>query len=109
MRIFLWLIGYAYFAFCLQMIAGKTGNTEDSWMAWIPIVNIYLLCKMAGMPGWWVLLFFIPLVNIVIIVLVWMEIASALGKSNLLGLLMIIPFVNLIVLGYLAFSERSFV
>jgi len=98
------LCAYVYIAFCLQTIAKKT-NTPDAWLAWIPIVNLYLMCKIAGRPGWWVILFFIPFVNIVIMVVVWMGIAKACNQAEWLGILMIIPIVNLIVPGFLAFSE----
>jgi len=42
---------YAYSAFCIQTISNKTG-TENSWFAWVPILNIYLLLKVAQKPGW---------------------------------------------------------
>jgi uncharacterized membrane protein len=99
-----WLILYVYLAICLMVIANKT-NTPNSWLAWIPVANIYLMCKVAGKPGWWVILFFIPFVNIVIGIIVWMKIAEARKKPGWVGILMIIPFVNLIIPGYLAFSD----
>ncbi len=91
-------------SYALQTIANKT-NTSNGWLAWIPIANIYLMCKIAGKPGWWLVLFIIPLVNIVITILVWMEIAKARGKEGWLGLLMLIPVVNFIIPGYLAFTD----
>ncbi len=39
----IWLAIYAYFAFSLMTIANKTG-TENSWYAWIPILNVVLMC-----------------------------------------------------------------
>lgn len=101
---FLGFAGYAYVAFTLQTIAGKT-NTPNKWFAWIPILNIYLMCKIAGKPGWWLILFLIPFVNIVINVIVWMNIAKARNKPRWLGILMLIPLVNFIFLTYIAFSE----
>jgi hypothetical protein len=87
-----------------MVIANKT-NTENSWLAWIPIANLYLICKIAGKPGWWVILFLIPLVNIVISIIIWMKIAEMRGKPSWLGILWIIPPIGLIVVGYLAFSD----
>jgi len=101
-----WIISiaiYVYLAICLQTIARKTG-TEHGWLAWIPIANAYLMCKVAGKPGWWLLLFFIPIVNIIFMVIVWMGIAEARDKKGWLGILMIVPIANLIIPGYLAFS-----
>jgi hypothetical protein len=102
-----WLIllaTYAYFAFSIQIIANKTG-TPNGWMAWVPILNAVLLCNIGDKPIWWVLLMFIPLVNFVITVMLWMAVSEARQKSPWLGILMILPFLNLIIPGYLAFSE----
>jgi len=104
---FSFLIGiaiYVYVAYSIMVIANRT-NTENSWFAWVPILNLYLLCKIADKPGWWVILFLIPLVNIVISIIVWMRIAEKMGKPSWLGILWIIPPVGLIVVGYLAFSD----
>jgi hypothetical protein len=95
---------YVYFALALQTIAKKT-NTENPWLAWIPIVNIILMLNVAKKPLWWFILCLIPLVNIVIMIIVWMAIAEARGKPNWWGILMIVPLVNLIVPGYLAWSD----
>jgi len=66
---------------------------------------LYLMCKVAGRSGWWTILFFIPLVNLVLGVIIWMAIARARNQPSWLGILMIIPVVNLVALGILAFSE----
>jgi hypothetical protein len=95
---------YCYFAICLQVMARKTG-TPNGWMAWIPILNAYLMCLVGGKPGWWLILFFIPVVGIIIGIIVWMGVAEARGKPGWLGILMIIPVANLIIPGYLAFSD----
>lgn len=98
------IVIYIYLSYALQTIAKKI-ETKDGWMAWIPFVNFYLMCKMAKKPGWWMIFFFIPLVNLIFIVLVWMEIAKACRKPDWLGILMIIPGINLIIPGVLAFSK----
>jgi len=98
------LVVYVWVAFTLHIIANRT-NTPNSWLAWIPIANLYLMCKVAGRSGWWTILFFIPLVNIVISIIVWMGIAKARHHPAWLGILMIIPAVNLVIPGILAFTE----
>lgn len=102
-----WLWGlavYVWLALCLHIIANKT-STPNAWLAWIPIANAYLMCKVAGRSGWWTILFFIPLVNIIIAITIWMGIAQARDKPSWLGILIIIPVVNLIIPGILAFAE----
>jgi Family of unknown function (DUF5684) len=98
------LVAYVYHALALQTIATKT-NTENPWFAWIPILNIILMLNIARKPIWWIILCLIPLVNIVIIILVWMGIAEARNKPNWWGILVIVPVVNVIVPGYLAWSD----
>lgn len=97
------LAAYIYMALCLQVIAKKT-DTKNGWMAWIPIANIFLMINIARKPLWWFLLILIPLVNIVIAVILWMEIAKRRGKPNWVGILIIVPFVGIVIPGYLAFS-----
>ena len=95
---------YALFCFPLQVIAGKT-NTPNGWFAWIPILNVVLMCKIAGKPIWWLILMLVPLINIAIIVMIWMKIAEKLGKPGWIGLLMIVPVVQMLVPLYLAFTK----
>jgi Family of unknown function (DUF5684) len=98
------LVAYVYHALALQAIAEKT-NTENAWLAWIPIVNLILMLNIAKKPIWWIILFFIPLLGFVMLVLVWMGIAEARGKPNWWGILIIVPVVNVIVPGYLAWAD----
>src|ERR1700677_1382150 len=35
---------------------------EPGWASIIPIYNIYIICKIVGKPGWWVLLMCIPFI-----------------------------------------------
>ena len=99
-----WIVVYGWMALCLHVIANKT-STQNGWLAWIPIANIYLLCKIGRKPGWWTILLFIPLVNIVIGILVCINVARIRQRSSWLGVLMMIPFINVIPFGVLAFSE----
>jgi hypothetical protein len=95
---------YVYIALAVQTIAEKT-NTENPWLAWIPIANFILLLNIARKPIWWIVLLLIPLVNIIIIVMIWMAVAEARNKPSWWGILMIVPGVSIIVPGYLAWAE----
>jgi uncharacterized membrane protein YhaH (DUF805 family) len=81
------LIGLAILVFIIAAMwkvftkAGKAG-----WLVLIPIVNVYTLLKIAGRPGWWLILFIIPLVNLIISILVSMDIAKSFGKGAGFGL-----------------------
>ncbi|MBM3204903.1 signal peptidase I [Candidatus Uhrbacteria bacterium] len=103
---FVYLALYVYFAAALMAIAKKTG-TKNGWFAWIPILNVFLMLKVAGKPYWWFILLLIPFVNIIIAIILWMKIAERVGKPSWWGILMLVPVVNLIVPGYLAWSKSS--
>jgi len=65
-------------------VFAKAGH--PGWAAIIPIYNIYILCKIAGRPGWWLLLLFIPLVNIIISAIVSIDVAKAFGRGTGFGI-----------------------
>ena len=103
-QIILGLGSYVYFSYTMQVIARKT-NTEYSWLAWIPLVNIYLLWRMADRPTWFLFLLLIPYVNLVVVVLMWMDVSDHRLGVGWLGILSVIPVINIAFNGYLAFSE----
>ena len=103
-----WVIGgllvYVYVSYCFMTIANKTG-TPNSWFAWIPILNLVLLLQIAKKPVWWIILFLIPLVNIVIYIITLVGVCEAREKSPWLAVAFLIPVVNLAAIGYLAFAD----
>ena len=84
------LVVYVFTSFCLMKIADKL-EIPNSWLAWIPIAQILVMVRAAGKPGWWLILFFIPLVNFVIGLIVFFSIPTSLNKSSLYGLLLFVP------------------
>lgn len=95
---------YVYYAVAFQRMARKL-NVPDDWFAWIPVLNLVLLLRIANRPLWWILLLFIPLVQVVVSIIIWMDVAKGMGKSEWWGVLMVFPGVNLVVMGYLAFYD----
>jgi len=73
---------YVWFALCLYIIAKKT-DTPNPWLAWIPIANFYLMCKVAGKPVWWTAIFCLTLVLAVVSAfafVMWIFLAMAGGE-----------------------------
>ena len=106
MVLFLILVPYIWLAVCLMIITRKTG-TPDGWLAFIPILNICLLCKVAGHSGWWTLaILFVPFVNLITTIWFWMEIARKRNHPEWLGILMIIPLANMVIPGIIAFGDN---
>ncbi len=54
---------------------------RQGWEGIVPIYNIYVLLQVIGKPVWWLILFFVPLVNIVIAIIVCIEVAKGFGKG----------------------------
>jgi hypothetical protein len=56
---------------------------QSGWAAIIPIYNIFILCKIVGRPWWWVILCFIPLINLIALAVLSMDVAKSFGKGVL--------------------------
>lgn len=95
---------YVFYCFCYKRICEKCGVTPGI-LIWIPIVQLVPLLQVAQMPVWMIILLLIPIVNIVILVMLFAKICIARGKSPWLVILMFVPVANLIFIPYLAFSE----
>lgn len=72
-----------FFLFCYWKIYVKAGR--QGWEGIIPFYNIYILMGIIGRPGWWMILYFIPFVNIFITIIVAMDLAKSFGKSSWFG------------------------
>ncbi|MHB0915069.1 MAG: DUF5684 domain-containing protein [Thermoleophilia bacterium] len=59
---------------------------QPGWAAIVPIYNIYIMLQIAGRPGWWLLLMFVPFVNFVVQIIVALDIARNFGKSTGFGI-----------------------
>lgn len=74
-----------YLAVLILMLAGmwrifeKAG--QPGWGVIVPIYNLYLLTVIAQKPGWWTVMFFIPLANVVFGIMTMYEIAKRFGKD----------------------------
>ena len=55
---------------------------QPGWAAIIPIYNYYVMTKIAGKPGWWTLMLFIPGVNLIFVI--WLDnmISKSFGKDE---------------------------
>jgi hypothetical protein len=75
---------------------------QPGWTAIVPIYNVYIMLKIVGRPGWWLILFFIPLVNLVINIIVAIDIAKAFGQSAVFGFFLNFLFggIGYVILGF---------
>lgn len=99
------LLLYLFQCYCLMLICRKAGH-PPRLLVWIPVLQIFPMLRAAGMSGWWVLAFCVPVLNVVAWVLWCLNIAKARGKSVWIGVLLFLPITNLFAFLYLAFSDR---
>ncbi|MDA3627567.1 DUF5684 domain-containing protein [Saccharopolyspora oryzae] len=92
-------------AFALLMIAAawrlfsKAG--QPGWAAIIPFYNTIVSLRIAGRPGWWLLLMFIPLVNVVVAIIFALDLAKSFGKGTGFGVLtFLFPVICIPILGF---------
>ena len=78
-----------------------TKAAQPGWAALIPIYNAYIICKIAGRPGWWVILLCIPLVNFVVGIIVLLDLAKSFGKGAGFAVgLVLLPIIFWPILGF---------
>lgn len=54
---------------------------QPGWASLVPLYNIYVMLQIAGKPSWWLILFFIPLANLIVSILLFVAIAEKFSKS----------------------------
>ncbi len=82
--------------------AGRAG-----WESIVPIYNIYVTLLIIGRPGWWILLLFIPFVNVVIALFVAIDLAKSFGRSTAFGVVGLFLF-SIVGYAILAFGKDTY-
>lgn len=81
--------------------AGKPG-----WAAIIPIYNLWVWIEICKRPWWWILLFLIPLVNIIIYIILCIDLVKKFGQPAIHALALI--FLGFIYLPWLGFGPATY-
>ncbi len=94
-----------YLGFIIFLIAAMWKMFEKAgqpgWAAIVPFYNIYVLTQIAEKPGWWLILFFIPLLNLIAAIMVWSAISERFGKSDGFTVgLVLLSFIFIPILGF---------
>ncbi len=99
MTLFQWFI----FFLIIQIIHGigtwklyKSAGFKEIH-AFIPIYNTIILMKIINRPWWWVFLIFIPIINLLIIPVIWVETCRSFGKNSLTDTLLVLISLGLFI------------
>ncbi|MEH6407892.1 MAG: signal peptidase I [Leeuwenhoekiella sp.] len=55
---------------------------RQAWEAAVPVYNAIILMKIINRPKWWVILLFIPIVNLIMFPVIWVETIRSFGKNT---------------------------
>ncbi|MFX0558356.1 signal peptidase I [Maribacter sp. CXY002] len=57
---------------------------RKAWEAAIPVYNAIVLMQIINRPKWWVILLFIPIINLLMFPVIWVETIRSFGRNSLL-------------------------
>ncbi len=79
---------------------------QPGWAAIIPIYNKLIMLRIVGRPDWWIVLVFIPPVNLGVSVLLNIDLAKVFDREEIFAIgLILLPFVFYPIL---AFGDASY-
>lgn len=55
---------------------------RKAWEAIVPVYNAIVLMKIINRPTWWVILLFIPIINLLMFPILWIETIRSFGKNS---------------------------
>jgi Family of unknown function (DUF5684) len=100
----LYLVVIVFYLFCLWKIFVKAG--KPGWAVIIPIYNLLVELEIVGRPWYWLLLMFIPVVDIVLGIIVLFRMAKVFGHSVGFGFGLL--FLSFIFVPILAFDGSKY-
>lgn len=94
------LVIYVIVVVALWRVFSKAG--WPGILAIIPIVNMFILVKIAGYSAWLGLLYFVPIANLVLAIIVAIKVGERFGKGGAFSffLLFLFPFIGYLILGF---------
>jgi len=107
MGVVAWLLYMAvivFYIFCMWKVFVKAG--KPGWAAIVPIYNTLVMLEIVGRPWWYLLLLFVPVVNIVIGIMILFDLAKVFGKGTGFGFGLL--FLSFIFIPILAFGDARY-
>ena len=95
----IWFVTAVFFIAAQWKLFVKAG--EPGWASLIPIYNMVIMMKIAGKPEWWVILLFLPIANIVAIIIMYISLARNFGRGDGFAVgLVFLPYIFILILGF---------
>lgn len=81
---------------------------QPGWAVLVPFYNVYILLKIVGKPGWWLLLIiFVPILNVILVIWMTNLLSKSFGKDVLFTLGLI--FLGIIFYPILGFGDAKYI
>ncbi len=79
---------------------------QPGWACLIPIYNIYILLKIVGKPTWWLIMFIIPVVNVIFLIWTINMLSKSFGKDE--GFTAGLIFLGIVFYPILGFGDATY-
>lgn len=99
-------VTYIFVSTCFWLICRKTHSAPGP-LVWVPILQLIPLLRAANMPRVWFFVYFVPVLNIIALIVWSIKICKSRGKSPFVAFLLILPPTSLFAFLYLAFSPSA--
>lgn len=111
MAAFILLLFVFYFGLIIILIAAQwkiySKAGQPGWASIIPFYNLYVLLKIIGKPTWWMILYFIPIVNIVYLIWTINLLSKSFGKDE--GFTVGLLFLGIVFYPILGFGSARYI
>ena len=82
--------GWIILFFIVQLVHGAgtwkfyIASGHKAWEAFVPVYNAVILMKIINRPVWWTVLLFLPVVNLIMFAVIWVETLRSFGYNKIL-------------------------
>lgn len=104
--------GWLIFILFIQVIHGigtwklyvKAGR--KAWEAFVPVYNGIVLMQIINRPKWWILLLFIPVINLFLFPIIWIETLRTFGKKSTVDMVLGVVTLGLYI-AYVNYTQET--
>ena len=109
MSMFEWLLFFLSYNLLIFVGSQKLFKLAgvDSWKSLIPVYNIVKHLEIINRPKWWVILVFIPVINLLMIPVIWVEFIKRFNHSSKLDRILVITTLGLYLFYVSYVSKRT--
>ena len=104
--------GWLLFILSVQIIHGigtwklYTKAGRKAWEAFIPVYNGIVLMQIINRPKWWVFLLFIPVINLFLFSIIWIETLRTFGKKSTVDMVLGVATMGFYI-AYVAYTQDA--